>query len=82
MPVAARGYRPRMSDQQPPQTSGSQHPARQASEAASAEARDNPLHPTINQPVNAEPRARLAPALLVAVIVAGIVVLILALTML
>ena len=82
MPVAARGYRPGMSDHEPRQTAGSQHPARQASEAASGDARENPLHPTINQPINAEPRSRLAPALLVAVIVAGIVVLILALTML
>jgi len=82
MPVAGRGYRSRMSDQQPRHTSGSEHPARQASEPASGDRRDNPLHPTINQPVNAEPRARLAPALLVALIVAGIVVLILALTML
>jgi hypothetical protein len=72
----ADGYRSSMSDQQPRR----EQETEQRTEKVNREVPEG-AHPTVNQPINAEPRGRFAPAVVTLLIVACIVMLILALTM-
>jgi hypothetical protein len=71
MVPARRGYGPAMTENQP-----GRDPEIHVGEVPEG------AQPTTNQPLNAEPRPRLAPAVVTILLVAAVVVIILALTML